>query len=261
MPIIFSIFIVLAWLTPAVAGNITFNFQLQDNQCVIANRGDSSAYYPLVYQLGREGQWTELKSGGQPAEFPPGGTLTAELGEGINAASKMSDIDYLRVVLIRFFDQAGVSFGHIALLRPPPDTGYKINAGYVNGRFRLDAPREKDKILATWVIAPLEEGIASISGPLTFTHRQPPATRIMWNQKQSAEIETGAALPAVILLHETPDGLTLQRVQNIGAKKIEQRTAWLNMKRAFYMMGMLCGICGIFLSWFAFQAHRKEILP
>jgi hypothetical protein len=160
-------------------------------------------------------------------------------------------------MLIRFFDQSGVSFGHIALLPSPPEAGYKINAGYVKGRLRLNAPLEKNKILATWVIAPFEEGIAPISGPLTFTHRQPPAPRIDWNQKQSANIETGATFPAVILLHETPDGLTLQRVEKIGAKKIEQRTAWLNMRKPFYLIVLLCGICGIFLSVFAYRAHRK----
>jgi hypothetical protein len=171
MPIIFSILITLAWLSPAIAGTIFFDFELRGDQCVVVNRGDSSAYYPLFFQLGRDGKWMELKSDRQPAELLPGGTLAASLidtsapapppltdplgpkgggrGVGENALMVRSanfppaltlprkggadfpDIEYLLPVLIRFFDRAGVSFGQVSVLRTPPETGYKISAGYV----------------------------------------------------------------------------------------------------------------------------------
>ncbi len=245
MTLIFTLLISLASLSPAFAGNITFTFELHGNQCVVVNKGDSAAYYPVVLQLGRDGQWLHLKATTQLSELLPGGMLTEDLGEIPTGA--YTDIAGLRVVMIRFFDQTGVSFGQVSLLRSPPHSSYKMKARYADGRLTLEAPPEGSGIRATWVLAPFEEGILPISGALSFKHKQPPATRIEWLQKHSAVIETGAAMPTAMLLHETADGLTMQAVQMARTKKIEQRTAWLYMKSAFYIVGGLCGLLGILL--------------
>jgi hypothetical protein len=240
-----TLLILLASLSSAFAGNITFTFELRDNQCVVVNKGDSAAYYPVVLQLGRDGQWLPLNAAARPAELLPGGTLTADLGD-VPAGAK-SDISSLRVVMIRFFDQAGVSFGQVSALRSPPQSRYAVKSGYADGRLTLEAPPKDSGIRATWVLAPFEEGIRPISGALPFTYNQPPATRIEWQQKRSAEIDTGAALPVAMLLHETADGVTLQIVQAPRTKKIEQRTAWLYMRRFFYSAAAFFGLCGILL--------------
>ena len=241
MPLIFSLLIALAWAIPATAGSITFNFELQGDQCVVANRGDSTVYYPVIFQLGRSGQWIELKSATPPTELKPGGVISVQLGEERSAPAS-HDPDYTRAMLIRFFDQAGVSFGQIDLLRPPPQSRYNIKTTYAGNRLRIAAPPERSGILATWVLAPREEGIAPISNAQTFTQHQPPPTRIAWLQQQAAVVEIGAAMPVITLLHETADGFTLQNIQKRGAKKVEQRTAWLNMKWLFYATALLCGM-------------------
>jgi hypothetical protein len=246
MTLILTLLIALASFGSAFAGSITFTFELRGNQCIAVNKGDSAAYYPVMFKLGRDGQWLPLNGAVQSAELLPGGMLTVDFGD-IPAEVKSNDLDGMRAVMIRFFDQAGVSFGQVSVLRPPLETGASIAAGYANKRLKLVAPPEKSRILATWVLAPFEEGIRPISGALSFTHNQPPATRIEWQQKRSAEINTGAALPAVMLLHETADGVTVQVVQAPRTKKVEQRTVWLTMKRAFYVAGAFFGLCGILL--------------
>ncbi|MDD2307950.1 MAG: hypothetical protein PHH91_00015 [Desulfuromonadaceae bacterium] len=249
MTIIFTILIALAWVSPAAAGTINFNLELQGDHCVVTNSGDSPVFYPVVYKLGSSRQWLPLKSDLQSAELPPGGALSLRLprsGTTGSATANQPDLDSLQLLMIRFFDQAGVSFGQVALLRPPPQSRYNLKGTYAGGRLRLEAPPEDSGIRATSVLAPFEEGIRPLSGALSFTHHEPPATRIEWRRKQSADIGIGAASD-VTLLHETADGVLLQTMQINRARKIEQRTAWLYKRRAFYLVGALCGLCGMLL--------------
>lgn len=254
LTIICSGFMALAWIPPAFAGTITLDFERRNDLCVVVNHGDSSAYFPVMYQLGRNGQWLVLQTEPQQAELLPGGTVTARLTPLAATATK-SDLDYFQIVLIRFFDQAGVSFGKAVTLRPPPEGGYALHARYAGRRLRFGAPPAKSAIGATWVVAPWEEGIAPIFSAQPFTHFQPAAPRIDWHHQQSATIDIGAAQPAVLLFHETSDGLTLQRVQKRGARIKQQRTAWLTMRRPFYITAALCGLCGLLLAGYA---HRVK---
>lgn len=73
MTLISSLLIAFAWAIPATVGTITFNFELHGDQCVVANRGDSAACYPQIFQLGRNGQWIELKYAMPPAELKADG--------------------------------------------------------------------------------------------------------------------------------------------------------------------------------------------
>ena len=254
MTIILSLFMALVWAPLAFAGTITLDFEQRNDLCAVVNHGDSSAYYPAMYQLGRNGQWLPLKIEPQQAELPPGGTVMVHLIPLAETATK-SDLDALQVVLIRFFDQAGVSFGKAATLRPPPEGGYAHHGRYTGRRLRLGAPPAKSAIGATWVVAPWEEGIAPISSARPFTHLQPPAPRIDWHHQQSTEIDIGAAQPAALLFHETADGFRLQRIQKKGAKINQQRTAWLTMSVPFYITAAVLGLCGALL---ALYAHRVK---
>ena len=252
MNFILTILIALIWINPSFAGSITLNFELRGNHCTITNRGDSAAYYPHLFQLGRDGQWITLKTELQQPQLTPGGTLTADLIES-PVGSGGAGIEQLQTVMIRFFDQAGVSFGHLSVLRPPPATGPKIAARYASKRLRLDAPSAKDNIRATWILVPLEEGIAPIVKPLQFTYLQPPARRIAWDQKQPAVIDTGVTMPLATLVHETADGLSLQVVPR-GSSGYEHRAGWLNMKVPFYAGALFCAFCGLFI---LFDHKRK----
>jgi hypothetical protein len=244
--IIITLFMALAWIPPASAGSIKFQFERRNDHCVIVNHGDSSAYYPVVYQLGRNGQWLTLQTGTQQAEIPPGRAVTARLIAPAATATK-SDLDFFQVVLIRFFDQAGVSFGQMSPLRPPFESVYALRGHYAGRRLILEPPPKKSTIGATWVVAPKEEGIAPIFTAQSFNQPQPPAPRIDWHQQQSATIDIGAAQPAALLFHETIGGLTLQRIQMKDTKISQQRTAWLTMRRPFYITAALCGLCGLLL--------------
>lgn len=255
MPIIFAILITLVWLTPALAGTITMNFELNGTRCVITNRGDSAAYYPLLLQLERNGQWLPLNTATQPAELLPGGKLAVDLAS--STATDKADISGLQAVMIRFFDQAGVSFGQIAVLRSPPPSDAKISVGYAKNHLKLTAPPQESKILATWLLAPLEEGIRPLLKPQQFTHPLAPAVRIDWNGRKNAEIATGVTRPAVILVHETTAGLSLQKVQYNGPKRYEQRTGWLTIRTPLYGVALLCAVCGILLC----NGKKKERLP
>lgn len=272
MHIIYSIIITLVWLSSATAGTIKFDFTLTDNRCVVVNRGDSSAYYPTLFQLDSAGQWIELKVESQPTELPSGTAVTVSLigsspsaptnsanngKNNLNSKNKKTNLENLQILMIRFFDQSGVSFGHIVLLHPPPESNFKIAARYLHGNLQLKSPVDKNKIRATWVIAPFEEGISPIFKPLTFKHRQPATTKIEWNKKELVEVETGAGLPEVILLHETLDDLTQQKVAKSGGAKKAQRTAWLNMRRPFYLLGLLSGLSGIIFTLLRLREEKK----
>jgi hypothetical protein len=246
MTLILSILIALAWVIPAAAGSITFSFELQGDQCVVVNRGDNAAYYPAIFQLARNGQWRKLETSPLPAELTPGERVSLQVGTA-DSAPGILDPDYTQALLIRFFDQAGVSFGQVALFRPPPESRYEMKGGYAHGRLKLSAPSAESGIRATWLLAPFEEGIRPVSGAFPFTHTQPPATRIKWQGKQSAAVDIGAATSAAMLLHETADGLTLQTIHITRAKTIEQRTTWLYKRRAFYLAGGLCALCYMLL--------------
>lgn len=245
---LFCTLIVLTCAVSAIAGNITFYFELQDKQCVISNKGDSTAYYPVVYELDSGGQWFPLKTSLNSSELLPGGTLSAELRTSTERLSNMPDIQDLRVVMIRFFDQAGVSFGQVAVLRSPPMSDHKIKAVYSGKHLKLSAPAGTHNITATWVIAPREEGITPALRPQSFAINQPPAIRIDWKKSTVAEIKTGVTLPSAMLVHETSKGFTLQVVEKGKVKKTEQRASWLNIKKPFYAMAIFCCIFGVLLA-------------
>ncbi len=242
--LLITLLITLVFASSASAGNIGFTFELQGTQCVIANRGDRAAYYPVIFKLERDGSWLPLSAANQPAELLPGGILRGNLGDIPGKIS--SDILSLCPVMVRFFDQAGVSFGQVTVLRTPL-AGATITAGYLHKRLRLAAPQEKGKISATWVLAPLEEGIKPILRPHPFEHHQPSASRIEWSGRSSVELFTGAALPSAILIHETPLGLSLQRVHYSGVKKKEQRTGWLKRPKKMYSLALISVAWGTLL--------------
>lgn len=248
-------FIIILFVSPSFAGTINFHFEQQGGQCIIVNRGDCAAYYPAIYQLGSDGQWLFLKPGHQQTMLPPGESISAVLVP-IPTSTTAADLSYPLIILIRFFDEAGVSFGQMAPLRPPAKAIHKINAIYTGGKLRLAAPSKHSGIIATWVIAPFEEGVTPIIKTQDFTHRQPSAVRIGWKGQKTAEISTGAALPAAILLHESPSALSMQTIVK-GRPKQPHRAAWLNRKRTFYWSAMLCAILGAILSLDCYRNIRR----
>ena len=145
------------------------------------------------------------------------------------------------LVMVRFFDQAGVGFGQISFFSAPPAAKTPLKAGYVNGALQIEPPDAASSIRASWVLWPQEDGIGPIRLPVRFEHRAPPALRIDWRRQDRVltRLDTGAGQPAVILLHETEQGYAQQFVPDGGLQGREQRAAWLDATPKFYAASLI----------------------
>ena len=223
-----------------VAGSISFRLSLSGAQLSLVNQGDSSAFYPAVYRLQGDGKWTRLAAHGEPADLAAGASMQLAWPEPASPAS-LSELERIQLSMVRFFDQSGVGFGQLSFFRAPPTTGIPLSARYENGALLIDPPTGASPIRASWLLWPLEEGIAPIRLPVRFVHRLPTALRIDWQQhgRHRFSTATGAGLPSAVLLHETANGLTLQQVPGGGLQGSEQRAAWLNGSTYLYRAALL----------------------
>ncbi|QEM68932.1 hypothetical protein FO488_12720 [Geobacter sp. FeAm09] len=257
-PLLSGIFMMLVWESAAMGGTIKFDFEQKGAHCFVINRGDSAAYYPAMFQLDSSGQWLPLQSKPKRAELRPSLTMSALLLKSPDTAAQTS-IERLGIVLIRFYDQAGVAFGQVGFLRPLPATPSAVTASYAGSRLRIAAPSGASAIRSTWLLIPHETGIAPVTHPVDFTHHQPPAVRIEWRNRAKVDMDTGPAAPAVTLVHETPHGFSVQKILTHGGRKSEQRAAWLQIRRLFYVLGTLCGIGGVLCAITAYRAGRAGV--
>lgn len=261
-----KLFLCLAWLlqamaTPAHAGSIGFGLSLTENRLTVTNQGNSSAYYPTAFRLLGDGRWEQLTltpGSKQPAELPPGAQLDFAWPEN-RPLSGLPPLEALRPVMVRFFDQAGASFGQMSFFNQPLTATDTLAAGYVDGKMRI-APPTGTAIRATWLLWPQEEGIAPLRKPVDFLPRQPPARHITWNQETKPQtFDLGAGLPVAFLLHETNQGLRLQVVADGGVQGSQQRTGWLDRSAAFQLWA--CGLAilgGLALLWQTTRIRRQE---
>jgi hypothetical protein len=143
--------------------------------------------------------------------------------------------------MVRFFDQAGVGFGQISLFHAPPAARIGLRAAYVDGALQIAPPEDVLAVRASWILWPQEDGIEPILSPLRFEHRAPRARRVDWlrHGRLPLRLDTGAGRPAVILLHETDHGYVLQNVPDGGLQGREQRAAWLDASRKFYVAALI----------------------
>lgn len=243
-----------AWgSTAATAGTINFELELRDSRYVAVNRGDSAAYYPALFRLDRSGRWQELQPDVRPMELWHGGVLSAPA-----AATPAQGVEQAEVLLVRFFDQAGIAFSQITVLSRPPAVAAGLKASYAGTRLTINAPHATDIIKATWLLLPWDTGIASLLTPQSFAHTPARAVRMHWREQSRGEFVTGTHLPDLLLLHETSEGFRLQRLTNSNPRHPEQRTAWLRMKRTWYLLAGFCGLGGALL---ALQAYRSRVAP
>lgn len=233
----------LAWCFAfgAWAGTISFELSLTGTVLTLTSKGDSAAFYPAVFRLRADGRWECLApvSGRQPsAELPPGARIDL-LWPDVRPLHDLAPIERLRPLMVRFFDQAGVSFGQLSFMQTPPAATEILAAGYANGQLNV-APPAGGSIRATWVIWPQEEGIEPIRRPVNFDQGQPPARRIEWHAgTAAAHLSTGAAQPMAMLVHETAQGLTLQNLPRGVVQSRQQRSAWLDARQLFYVLAAL----------------------
>ena len=222
----------------AYAGNISFNLSLTGTRLSLISTGDSIAFFPSALAMQGDGNWIPLAvPTGEPAltQLAPGGHMELVWPDA-RPIEELSGLERLRPAMLRFFDQAGVGFGQISFFTTPPPATATVPAEYSGGALRLSPPGV-GATQATWVLWPQEEGIAGIRGALNADVQQPPAQRIEWRTgSKDARFFTGAALPAVVLIHETAQGYQLQRVAGGWPGGKQQRSPWLDASRWFYSL-------------------------
>ena len=240
-----------AWLfsCAAFAGSISFQLSLTEATLTVTAKGDSTAFYPAVFRLLADGRWERLAgvSGGLPAaELLPAAHLDF-LWPEMRPLASLPPLERLRPLMVRFFDQAGVSFGQISFMQPPPAASETLPARYVDGQLTV-APPGSGGVHASWIIWAQEEGIAPIRGPVVFEHVQPPARRIEWHAgMKPLRLVTGAAQPLAMLLHETPQGFALQTVARDVAQGRQQRSGWLDARSWWYGLALLAVVLALLL--------------
>ena len=250
----------LVLTSSAFAGNVSFGLSLNGSELVVTNQGNTSAFYPAVFRLRPDNSWAQLKAVAPPAELAPGAHLQLVWPDTAGEEA-LSEIVRMQPVMVRFFDQAGVGFGQLSFFRAAAPAPIPLKAEYVGGSMRIEPPEAGAFISASWVLWGQEDGIRPIRQAVKLEHKQPPALRIDWQRqgRESFQIDTGAGLPAVSLLHQTAQGFVLQSVSDGGLQGREQRAVWLNSTAMFYGLGALMLVLGA--SALLLQFLRRPQLP
>lgn len=249
---------------PAHAGNIFFGLSINGNTLTLTNQGNSIAYYPVVMRLLPDGSWDPLapeQGTARAAELLPYAHIDLQWPAAA-PQQKPFPLDQFRPVMVRFFDQAGNSFGQISFFNQPPLTADLSESGYVDGLMTIAPPRNEGgvAITASWLLWPQEEGIAPLNKPVSFTYHQPPARRIEWkNVTGKLRLNLGAGLPSAMLLHEVGGGYVLQNLINGGVQGVQQRTAWLDASdRLSTWAEIVAAIATLLMAWCLIDAWRKR---
>lgn len=235
----------------AHAGNISFNLAINGDRLTLSNQGDSPAFNPSVLRLLDNGHWEVLPPApGSPApvEFKPQAKFDLVWSARPAPPGPLS-LETLRPVMVRFSDQAGAGFGQISFFNQPQPASRELmlEAGYVDGRLRIAAPKNP-AIKATWVVWPQEEGIAALADPVTATQPQPDAGRIQWEAGSEVKsLDLGKGMPIAFLLHETPQGLRSQVVPSGRIPGRQQRAGWLDLGAQLRNTAMLALLAGLVL--------------
>lgn len=262
---------ILACLAPcANAGSISFGLSLNGSKLTLTNQGNSTAFYPTVLNMLSDGHWEPLAlppGVAPPAELLPGAQLDLVWSDARTAQS-LSHFEFLRPVMVRFYDQAGSGFGQISFFNQPPMSAELLDTGYVDGVMTINPPNNSNgkrgnAIHASWLLWPQEEGIAPLHFPVRFEFKQPPAQRIEWRSgMEKIRLDLGAGQPTAMLLHETDQGYFLQNLIGGGLQGRQQRAAWLDANALWIPLSELLAVAAvIMLAWAVIGVRRKEAVP
>ena len=248
--------------SPSVnAGNISFTISLTGTKLTITHQGGSLAYYPVVLRMLPDGQWQALDtmSGAlPPADIGPGASLDWVWPEK-RPLESLPSFERIQPMMVRFFDQAGVSFGQISFFNQPPAATETVQASYVNGKLVVKPPASSSGIRSSWLLWPQEDGIDPIRKPIQFAHSQPAAMHIDWQSgARQVSVDTGAAGPIAKLLHETSTGYTLQSLAGGNLRGRQQRTAWLDAQQWFYGAAILAAFAAVLLVMLHITLARRK---
>lgn len=259
---------VLAWgFVPfaAWAGTIAFSLSLTGSTLTVKSDGDSSAFFPTVLRLLPENHWEALPvlpGTTAPAELVPGAHFDVRWTPIAKSSQSTSPFEALQPLMVRFFDQAGVSFGQISFFHPPPEATVTLQAGYKGGKLVIAPPEDvgaEPVIRASWLLWAQEDGIGATRGPLRLEARQPSAQRIEWHQGLApVRIDTSAGQPSAILLHDTGQGYGMQLVPAGRLESREQRAAWLDARSVLNHLALLMLAAGVSMLLFGIVGPKGE---
>lgn len=240
----------LAALSPASAGQILFRLGVDGGELTVTNGGDSSAFQPEAFRLLADGHWSPLPpaASAAPSELPPGASFKSLWSNA--RPPRAAGLESFRILLVRFFDEAGAGSGQLAFLDEPPPAPSRVEARYRDGLLSIRPPSDPS-IRATWVLWAQADGIRALAKPVAFEHRQPDARRLAWEPgSRPARLDLGAAEPPATLLHETSDGLVLQHVAAGRGGERRQRAAWLSARRRLFGLASFLALAGLaLLAW------------
>jgi hypothetical protein len=249
----------------AWAGTISFSLSLTDTTLTAKSVGDSSAFFPAVLRLLPDGHWEVLPvlpGTISPAELVPGARFDVRWTPIANSSQSTSPFEALQPLMVRFFDQVGVSFGQISFLHPPPKATVILQAGYEGGKLVIAPPGDagaEPAIRASWLLWAREEGIGATRDPLRLEAPQPSAQHIEWHQGMApVRIDTGAGQPSAMLLHDTGQGYGMQVVPAGRLESREQRAAWLDPSPIFYRLALLMLAAGVSVLLFGIVGPKGE---
>ena len=222
-----------------LAGSVSFNLSLTGSQLTLVNQGDTSAFYPAVFRLLRDGNWAPLETTNRLAELAASASHVLAWSE-VHPPGPFAELERIQPIMVRFYDQAGVGFGQLSFFRAPPLVGIPLKARYASGTLQVHPPEGTSSIRASWILWSEEEGIGPIRKPVRFAHSPKSPLRVDWKShgKSPLQVSTGAGMPAVVMVHETSQGLTLQRVPHGGLQGREQRAAWLDSAPQLYLFAL-----------------------
>ena len=234
------------------AGSLSFRLSLTGSELTLINLGDSAAFYPAVFRMLPDGGWKPLDAAGATAQLAAGARRQF-VWPDTGPPERLSELERMQPVMVRFFDQAGVGFGQISFFHAPPVAKAALKTRYVSGALQIEPPLGLPSVRATWLLWAQEDGIGPIRLPVRFEHRPVPALRIDWRRQGAApfRLDTGAGQPAAILIHETEQGYSLQSVPGGGLQGREQRAAWLDAAPKFHAASLIA--LGIALASMVFQ--------
>lgn len=249
----------------ASAGNVTFNLTLTGSRLTLSQQGNSSAFYPAVLRMLPDGRW-------QPLALAPGEVRPAVMVAGAKLdfvwpearlLQSLPPFERIQPMMVRFYDQAGVSFGQISFFNQPPPASETLQADYASGQLVIKPPAgSSSTILSSWLLWPQEEGIAPIRKPVQFEHQQadqqPPARHIEWRPgMEKLRIDTGAGQPTAVVLHETAQGYVLQSIPSGGLQGRQQRSAWLDASGWLYKAGIAAAVAAVLVLLLHFVRARR----
>lgn len=245
-------------LLPAHAGSIGFSIGFNGDAIRITNTGSDAAYQLAGWTLDAASQWRQVQvqvQQGNQAYLPSGKSLNGRR----QAQAASTGIGRADPLLLVFYDQAGSRLAQLAWRQTPPAMQSPMATTRRGATLVIDPEADNaQKIVVSYGVAVLYEGIQQLSQPLTLTNAPPPSPlRHVWAAGAPMTLNTGQGQGGAWLVHENAVGeLSLQIVPDGVSHGQEQVPVWLIWVRR-YLMQVASGLAALGLLLLALERFGK----